>query len=51
MSRDDVEVVRRAFEAYARRAVDSLLALLDHGGEVRSLITRPSEPSIAGIAA
>jgi ketosteroid isomerase-like protein len=51
MSRDNVEVVRRAFEAYARRDVDSLRALLDRGVEVRSLMTRPSEPSIAGIAA
>lgn len=39
MSRDNVEVVRRAFEAYARRDVDSLLALLDPGVEVRSLMT------------
>jgi ketosteroid isomerase-like protein len=48
MSAENVQIVRRAFEAYARGDVESLLTLLDPGVEVRSLMTEAERTTYRG---
>ena len=45
---DGLAVVRRAFDAYNRRDMDSLLALLDPEVEVRSLMTEAERSTYRG---
>jgi ketosteroid isomerase-like protein len=48
MPPENIEVVRRAFQAYAEADLDSLLPLLDPGVEVRSLLTEPEGTTFHG---
>ena len=43
MSEENVEIVRRGFEAYGRRDIDAFLALVDPGFELRSAIVGTAE--------
>ena len=46
MSRENVEIVRRGFEAYAKRDVDGFLSYLDDGFELRSAIVGGAEGKV-----
>jgi ketosteroid isomerase-like protein len=48
MARENIEVVRRTFEAFAAADLDSLLPLLDPGVEVRSLLAEPEGTTFRG---
>jgi ketosteroid isomerase-like protein len=48
LTEETVQIVRRAFEAYACGDVESLLCLLDPGVEVRSLMTEAERTTFHG---